>query len=68
LSIAIDKGDVMDTISLQNTNTLEKVFAQELLNRKVAIRNRQFVLFGILAIASILLALYVLTPLHTIIQ
>lgn len=58
----------MDTISLQNTNTLEKVFAQELLNRKVAIRNRQFVLFGILAIASILLALYVLTPLHTIIQ
>ncbi len=58
----------MDTISLQNTNTLEKVFAQELLNRKVAIRNRQFVLFGILAIATILLAIYVLTPLHTIIQ
>ncbi len=58
----------MDTISLQNTKTLEKVFTNELQQRKVIRQNRRNFLLGVLFIASAILALYVSTPLFDIIR
>jgi hypothetical protein len=58
----------MDTISLQNTKTLEKVFTNELQQRKIIRQNRRNFLLGVLFIASAILALYVSTPLFDIIR
>lgn len=58
----------MDTISLQNTKTLEKVFTNELQQRKIIQQNRRNFLLGVLFIASAILALYVSTPLFEIIR
>lgn len=58
----------MDTISLQNTKTLEKVFTNELQQRKIIQQNRRNFLLGVLFIASAILALYVSTPLFDIIR
>jgi hypothetical protein len=58
----------MDTISLQNTKTLEKVFTNELHQRKIIRQNRRNFLLGVLFIASAILALYVSTPLFDIIR
>lgn len=58
----------MDTISLQNTKTLEKVFTNELQQRKSIRINRRNMLLSVGLIASVILALYVLTPLFTIIS
>ncbi|MFZ9703801.1 MAG: hypothetical protein ACO3BB_00855 [Bacilli bacterium] len=58
----------MDTISLQNTKTLEKVFTNELQQRKSIRINRRNMLLSVCLIASVILALYVLTPLFTIIS
>lgn len=58
----------MDTISLQNTKTLEHVFTNELQQRKAMRTQRMNTLWMVLAIATILLSLYVLTPLFTLIQ
>jgi hypothetical protein len=58
----------MDTISLQNTKTLEKVFTNELQQRKILRQNRRNFLLGVLFIASAILALYVSTPLFDIIR
>ena len=58
----------MDTISLQNTNTLEKVFTNELQQRKAIRQNRRNFLLGVLFVTSAILALYVTTPLFDIIR
>ena len=58
----------MDTISLQNTKTLEKVFTNELQQRKVIRQNRRNFLLGVLFITSAILDLYVSTPLFDIIR
>ena len=58
----------MDTISLQNTKTLEKVFTNELQQRKLIRSNRRNMLLSVCLIASVILALYVFTPLFTIIS
>jgi hypothetical protein len=58
----------MDTISLQNTKTLEKVFTSELQQRKLIRHHRQTVLFAVMVISSVILGLYVFTPLFTIIS
>ena len=58
----------MDTISLQNTKTLEKVITNELQQRKIIRQNRRNCLLGDLFISSAILALYVSTPLFDIIR
>jgi hypothetical protein len=58
----------MDTISLQNTKTLERVFTNELQQRKILIQNRRNFLLGVLFISTAVLLLYVLTPLFDIIR
>lgn len=58
----------MDTISLQNTKTLEKVFTNELQQRKLVIQNRRNLLWGVFFISTIILMIYVLTPLFSIID
>jgi hypothetical protein len=58
----------MDTISLQNTKTLEKVFTSELQHRKYIRQQRQTVLIAVMVISATILGLYVLTPLFTIIR
>ncbi|MEY3692263.1 MAG: hypothetical protein RLZZ388_434 [Bacillota bacterium] len=58
----------MDTISLQNTKTLEKVFTNELQQRKLVLQNRRNLLWSVLFISTIILTIYVLTPLFSIIQ
>jgi hypothetical protein len=58
----------MDTISLQNTKTLEKVFTNELQQRKTIRQSRRNFLLGVLFITSAILALYVTTPLFEIIR
>jgi hypothetical protein len=57
----------MDTISLQNTKTLENVFNNELQQRKNLRLQRRNTLLMVMIIASILLALYVTTPLFSLI-
>jgi hypothetical protein len=64
----LKKESLMDTISLQNTKTLEHVFTNELQQRKAMRTQRMNTLWMVLAIATILLSLYVLTPLFTLIQ
>jgi hypothetical protein len=58
----------MDTISLQNTKTLERVFTNELQQRKILIQNRRNFLLGVLFVSTAVLLLYVLTPLFDIIR
>ncbi|MEY3609929.1 MAG: hypothetical protein RLZZ264_450 [Bacillota bacterium] len=58
----------MDTISLQNTKTLEKVFTNELQQRKSVLQNRRNLLWSVLFISTIILTIYLLTPLFSIIQ
>jgi hypothetical protein len=58
----------MDTISLQNTKTLEKVFTNELQQRKLVLQNRRNLLWSVLVISTIILTIYVLTPLFSAIQ
>jgi hypothetical protein len=58
----------MDTISLQNTKILEKVFTNELQQRKIIRQNRRNFLIGVLFITTAILALYVTTPLFNIIR
>jgi hypothetical protein len=58
----------MDTISLQNTKTLEKVFTNELQQRKLMLQNRRNLLWSVLFISTIILSIYVFTPLFQIIQ
>ena len=58
----------MDTISLQNTKTLEKVFTNELQQRKLMLQNRRNLLWSVLFISTINLSIYVFTPLFQIIQ
>jgi uncharacterized BrkB/YihY/UPF0761 family membrane protein len=58
----------MDTISLQNTKTLEKVFTSELQQRKLIRQNRCQLLLGVLMITTIILGLYVFTPLFELIN
>lgn len=58
----------MDTISLQNTKTLEKVFTNELQQRKLMLQNRRNLLWSVLFISTIILSIYVFTPLFSIIQ
>jgi uncharacterized membrane protein YvbJ len=58
----------MDTISLQNTKTLEKVFTNELQQRKLVLQNRRNLLWSVLFISTIILTIYLLTPLFSIIQ
>jgi len=58
----------MDTISLQNTKTLERVFTNELQQRKLLIQNRRNFLLGVLFVSTAVLMLYVLTPLFDIIR
>ena len=58
----------MDTISLQNTKILEKVFTNELQQRKIIRQNRRNFLIGVLFITTAILALYVITPLFNIIR
>lgn len=57
----------MDTISLQNTKTLEQVFTNELQQRKTLHQQRRQTLWFVFVISSLLLAIYVMTPLFTII-
>ena len=58
----------MDTISLQNTKTLEKVFTNELQQRKTILQNRRNFLLGVLFVTTAILTLYVTTPLFDIIR
>ncbi|MEN9819812.1 MAG: hypothetical protein RL379_590 [Bacillota bacterium] len=58
----------MDTISLQNTKTLEKVFTNELQQRKLILQNRRNLLWSVFFISTIILSIYVFTPLFSIIQ
>jgi hypothetical protein len=58
----------MYTISLQNTKILEKVFTNELQQRKIIRQNRRNFLIGVLFITTAILALYVSTPLFNIIR
>ncbi|MBM3909684.1 MAG: hypothetical protein FJ352_02820 [Firmicutes bacterium] len=58
----------MDTISLQNTKTLEKVFTNELQQRKLMLQNRRSLLWSVFFISTIILSIYLLTPLFSIIQ
>jgi uncharacterized membrane protein YvbJ len=58
----------MDNISLQNTKTLEKVFTNELQQRKLMLQNRRNLLWSVLFISTIILSIYVFTPLFQIIQ
>ena len=58
----------MDTISLQNTKTLEKVFTNELQQRKLILQNRRNLLWSVFFISTIILSIYLFTPLFTIIQ
>lgn len=58
----------MDTISLQNTKTLEKVFTNELQQRKTIRQNRRNFLLGVLFVTSAILTIYVTTPLFDIIR
>ncbi|MEY3431983.1 MAG: hypothetical protein RIS53_881 [Bacillota bacterium] len=58
----------MDTISLQNTKTLEKVFTNELQQRKLLLHNRRNILWSVFFISTIILTIYLLTPLFSIIQ
>lgn len=57
----------MDTISLQNTKTLEQVFTNELQQRKTLHQQRRQTLWFVFVVSSLLLAIYVMTPLFTII-
>jgi hypothetical protein len=57
----------MDTISLQNTKTLEKIFTNELQQRKTIRMQRRNLLLTVMVVAAVLLALYVSTPLLTLI-
>jgi hypothetical protein len=58
----------MDTISLQNTKTLEKVFTNELQQLKTIRQNRRNFLLGVLFVTTAILALYLTTPLFDIIR
>jgi len=58
----------MDTISLQNTKTLEKVFTNELQQRKLMLQNRRSLLWSVFFISTIILSIYLLSPLFSIIQ
>jgi hypothetical protein len=58
----------MDTISLQNTKTLEKVFTNELQQMKTIRQNRRNFLLGVLFVTTAILALYLTTPLFDIIR
>ncbi len=58
----------MDTISLQNTKTLEKVFTNELQQRKLILQNRRNLLWSVFFISTIILSIYIFTPLFSIIQ
>ncbi len=58
----------MDTISLQNTKTLEKVFTNELQQRKLTLQHRRNMLWSVFFISTIILTIYLFTPLFTIIQ
>lgn len=57
----------MDTISLQNTKTLEKVFTNELQQRKQIRLNRRNMLLSVWLISTVILALYLFTPLFSLI-
>jgi len=59
---------VSSTTSLQNTKTLEKVFTNELQQRKLMLQNRRNLLWSVLFISTIILSIYVFTPLFQIIQ
>jgi hypothetical protein len=58
----------MDTISIQNTKTLEKVFTSELQQRKLIRQNRRQLLLGVFMITTIILGLYIFTPLFELIN
>ncbi len=58
----------MDTISIQNTKTLEKVFTSELQQRKLLRQNRRQLLLGVFMITTIILGLYIFTPLFELIN